>query len=290
MSKTVLILGKGFIGKSLSEHFQKNNLESKCYSREELDYTNKSFLHNTLDKLKTELNCVINCSGYTGKPNVDACETDKENCYNFNVVHPMGVVEVCNNLNIPIIHIGSGCIYSGYDKDYTEKDTPNFGVNSPDASYYSKCKHSFEQFTDNLSRYVLRIRIPFTGNSTPKNYFSKILKYDNLINETNSVTSVTDFSVFVEKFVKKLDSLPTGIYNVTNPQPVKAEVVVEILKKNGLENPNWNFIDVKDLNTVAKRSNCILDTTKIKSFGLELPNTIESIERDVKILAENYQK
>ena len=280
-----VILGKGFVGTHLSHYFKRNNIDHKIFSQSELDYTDPNTFKDFLDTNDKDIKWVINCSGYTGVPNVDACEDNKEFCYAYNVLYPMQVVKLCNQYKIPVIHIGSGCIYSGYEKEFTEEDTPNFGIYSNESSYYSKCKHVFETFAKEFNCYVLRIRIPFTDILTRKNYFSKLLNYDTLINELNSVTSLNDFDEFVVRFISAKPEY--GIYNVVNPEPVKAEEVVEILKDNKIVNSKWRFIELKDLNTKANRSNCVLTTDKIKDLGLQLPNTRTSLLRDISTLARN---
>lgn len=286
MNKKIIILGNGFLGSNLAKHFEEQNVEHKIFAKKDLDYTNKKELKKYFDIEKNDIKCVIIAFGYTGVPNVDACENNKAFCWDMNVQYPLEVVSLCNQNNIPVIHIGSGCIYSGYDKSYTEEDEPDFGIGSEDASYYSRCKHAFETSSSPYNRYIFRIRIPFTDELVPKNYFTKLLNYDTLINESNSVTSIKDFNIFVEKFIDMLGFVPYGVYNVVNTQPIKAKEVVEILKENGLQNHNWKFIETEDLDTVAKRSNCILSTNKIKTLGLELPDTISSIRRDIEILAK----
>ena len=56
---------------------------------------------------------LVNCAGYTGKPNVDACESDKAACLAGNAVLPGVLAEVCNDLSIPWGHVSSGCIFTG---------------------------------------------------------------------------------------------------------------------------------------------------------------------------------
>jgi len=280
-----VILGKGFIGTHLSQYFKRNNIDHKIFSQSELDYTDPNTFKDFLDSNDKDIKWIINCSGYTGVPNVDGCEDNKELCYTYNVLYPMQVVKLCNQYKIPVIHIGSGCIYSGYEKEFTEEDTPNFGIYSNQSSYYSKCKHVFETFAKEFNCYVLRIRIPFTDILTRKNYFSKLVNYDTLINELNSVTSLNDFDEFVVRFISTKPDY--GIYNVVNPEPVKAEEVIEILKDNKIVNSKWRFIELKDLNTKANRSNCVLTTDKIKDLGLQLPNTRTSLLRDISTLARN---
>lgn len=279
-----VILGKGFVGTQLAHHFRVNNIEHKIYSQSELDYTDPDTFRLFLEENDRNIKTVINCSGLTGSPNVDYCEDNKEICYNYNVLYPFNVVRLCQIYSIPVIHIGSGCIYSGYDKEYTERDVPNFGVFSNESSYYSKCKHVFETLIRGYRCYVLRIRIPFTDKLSPKNYFTKLLKYDNLINELNSVTSLTDFCEFVTRFISQRPDY--GVYNVVNPEPIKAEEVVSILKEYGLSNPNWKFIELKDLNTKANRSNCVLSTERINKLGLSLPSTYTSLKRDIALIAQ----
>jgi 3,5-epimerase/4-reductase len=280
-----VILGKGFVGSHLAQYFRANNIEHRIFSQSDLDYTDPDKLREFIEENDRNIRTVINCSGYTGVPNVDACEDNKELCYNYNVLYPLNVVKICNAFSIPVVHIGSGCIYSGYDKEYTEEDTPNFGMFSNESSYYSKCKHVFETFAKGYKCYVLRIRIPFTGVLTRKNYFAKLLGYNTLINELNSVTSLNDFNEFMIRFLSTRPDY--GIYNVVNPEPIKAEEVVWLLEKHGLKNPNWKFISLDELNTKANRSNCVLSTDKLKRFGLELPNTRDSLVRDIVALARS---
>jgi dTDP-4-dehydrorhamnose reductase len=195
------------------------------------------------------------------------------------------VVKIANELKIPVVHVGSGCVYTGYEKEYTEDDAPNFGLFSADSSFYSKCKHEFELLADNYCVYILRIRIPFSGQRVPKNYFTKLLKYDNLIDNENSVTSLNDFCNFMFKFNVLIRDLPGGIYNVVNPQPVKTEQTLQLFEKYGLKNPNWKMIKDTELKTVAKRSNCVLSAEKLTQYNLQLPDTLLSLERDIKVFA-----
>lgn len=281
--KPILILGKGFIGTELSNYFSAHEIDHEIYSRSMLDYTDAEKFRSFLEDNASKYYAVVSAFGYTGRPNVDGCEANKEDCWNYNVMYPVNVVKVANDFNLPVVHVSSGCIYNGYEKHFTEEDKPNFGLFADDSSYYSKCKHASEIMLDGHCVYILRIRIPYTATHVPKNYFTKLVNYNDLIDMPNSVTSVYDLNSFIFKFLVLLGDLPGGIYNVVNPQPVKASEVVSLMRQYDIVNPNWNFIEVKDLKTKANRSNCILDTTKLGKFGLALPNTLESIERDIKV-------
>jgi dTDP-4-dehydrorhamnose reductase len=287
--KVPVLLGKGFVGSNLSNYFTKNNLDHFVYNRAMLDYTDKDTFSKFLEENKERVSYIINCFGYTGRPNVDGCESNKKDCWLWNVLYPLNILDIANELKIPVVHIGSGCVYTGYEKVFTEDDEPNFGLFSSDSSFYSKCKHEFEILAEDHCVYILRIRIPFSGDNVAKNYFTKLLKYDQLIDNVNSVTSLNDFCNFMFRFHFLLPDLNGGIYNVVNPEPIKTEQTVELLRKYNLNNPNWSFIKDTELKTIAKRSNCVLSTQKIESKNLGLPPTLSSLERDIKLFAINNE-
>jgi dTDP-4-dehydrorhamnose reductase len=278
----ILVLGKGYIGNYLVSGNSKHDITH--LSKTNLDYSDPTvfvkFLQKESKYPKNQFDWIINCSGYTGRPNVEACETDKENCYHYNVTVPLFITKVANLLKIPIIHVGSGCIYDGYLKDFNEKDLPNFGADSQMSSFYSKTKDAFEKLSAHLDRYIFRIRIPFNGVPEPKNYLWKLLNYNNLISQQNSITNVDDLVDFVYKFIE--EKRPLGIYNVTNKGSIEAKEVVDILKSHDLCNADWNFVSIKNANFKVGRSNCILDTSKIETMGLALPEVKNSIEKAIK--------
>ena len=80
--KNILLLGaSGYIGRMFSKVLEQRSYNVRCLSRAYVDYTNFKDLSNYLDvnHLNFTKTCiVINCAGYTGKPNVDACENEKE--------------------------------------------------------------------------------------------------------------------------------------------------------------------------------------------------------------------
>jgi UDP-glucose 4,6-dehydratase len=275
----ILILGKGYIGNYLAITEQNINHEIVHISKSDVNYEDPDIFENFLKKQSNNFDWIINCSGYTGRPNVEACEYNKETCYHYNVTVPLYITKIANRFRIPIIHIGSGCIYDGYSKQYTEDDLPNFGADSQFSSFYSKTKDTFEKLSEHLDRYIFRIRIPFNGIPEPKNYLWKLLHYNNLISELNSVTNIDDLRTFVYKFIEK--QRPLGIYNVTNKGYIEAKEVIEILKSYGLNNPKWNFVSIEDANFKVGRSNCILDTSKIENMCIELPDVKESLKKSI---------
>jgi dTDP-4-dehydrorhamnose reductase len=281
----IAILGKGYIGNYLAK--AKTNHEIIHHSKRSLDYSNFSTFKEFLVSEKPEY--IVNTSGFTGKPNVDACEDQKAECFKYNVEVPILLTKAANKMRIPIIHIGSGCIYNGYDKEFTEEDPSNFGIEQHYSSFYSKTKDIFEKLTAHMDRYIFRIRIPFNSVAEPKNYLWKLLNYNNLINMKNSLTNIDELVDFTYKFISCCcfkERPPTGVYNVVNNGTINAQEVVDLLKENNLENPNWNFVSLQDANFRVARSNCILSTKKINDLGLGLSD----IKTAMKKAIENYNK
>lgn len=275
----VLILGKGFIGSKLGAFLHQKNVDIFHIAQQEIDYTRPRALTTLLKDYN--FSHVINCCGYTGAPNVDGCENNKSECWKYNVVISNQIDKLVNDYNKKIIHVSSGCIYTGYEKDFTEADEPNFGIFNPHSSFYSKTKHAFETLIDKTRSTVLRIRMPVTAIKENKNYLYKLYKYDNLISFKNSITCIDDLNNLILSLIN--NHIP-GIFNAVNTLPITAQEIVEIFKKYNKINPNWKFIDISDLNVIANRSNCVLDTSKLKEYGLEFSNTLETVEKYIKEL------
>lgn len=276
---SILVIGRGFIGTKLYTYLAEKKLSVLSISQKVINYTNEQDLFEYLKK--NNFSHVINCCGYTGVPNVDGCELNKDMCWKYNVTIASTIDRICAQFNIKCMHVSSGCIYSGYEKEYEETDIPNFGLFNSNSSFYSKSKHAFETVYNKNNSAILRIRMPFTPLRENKNYLYKLLKYDNLISYKNSLTSVEDLCEFIYKFV---DAFAPGIYNVVNPNPLDAQEITSIMKKYGKINVNWKFVEVKDLNIIAGRSNCTLSSNKLKSLGLCLPDSHASLDKCIKEL------
>lgn len=259
----VLILGAGYVGTELFSWVNKEKNNYWLYSRKNLDYSDQSVLSKFL--LNNKIEYVINCSGFTGRPNVDEGEIKKKECWELNVLLPLKISKICKALNINYIHISSGCIYSGYEKEFTEEDAPNFGLYDH-SSFYSKSKHAFETLNDYGC--TIRVRMPFGDDLHERSFITKILKYDNLVNYKNSKTYLPDLCNFIEYIVdNSINANKIGLINFVNPEAKDTEFLVERMKVfNSYQNKNWKFVDIKDINIIAPRSNCVLSIDKLKSM------------------------
>ena len=80
-----LILGSsGYIGSKIFHFLTKNGRDVIGVSRSEIDYTESQDFEGILRSKNPRF--LINAAGYTGKPNVDACELAKADCLDGNAV------------------------------------------------------------------------------------------------------------------------------------------------------------------------------------------------------------
>lgn len=266
-----LIFGNGYLGNKF-KNFLADEAEISI-----IDIGSKEEIIKVLKEKKPDV--VINCAGRTGRPNIDWCEDNKEETMYSNVIGPLVLAKACIENEIFMVHIGSGCIYQGDNsgKGFTEEDIPDL-KNIP--SFYSKTKFVSEYMLSSFPVLQCRIRMPLDSEKSPRNLITKITNYEKVINEENSMTVVDDLIRVTLELVKRKR---TGIYNVTNPGSITHKEILDAYKKFVDNNFTYTIIDTKDLNTKAGRSNCILNTDKLKNEGIELTDIHTSIEN---ILAE----
>ena len=124
-----LIGSSGYVGQAFVKEMVKREIGFHEVNRSLIDYYNLDELLKYLSSFNPSI--VINCAGYTGKPNVDACESNKEECFRGNVDLAKIIAIACSLMDIPFGHVSSGCIYAGDKgghKGFTEEDPPNFSL------------------------------------------------------------------------------------------------------------------------------------------------------------------
>jgi dTDP-4-dehydrorhamnose reductase len=259
----VLVIGKGYVGNEVNRLLNRCNIHFT--SRNDLDYHDQGVLRRYIGN--NNIKYVINCSGFTGRPNVDECEDRKEECSLLNVFLPLKIAESCKVLDVNYIHISSGCIYGGYEKVYTEEDVPDFGFYSSISSFYSKTKHLYEILT--TTGLTLRIRMPFTPYLNNRNYLNKLIKYDTLLNLVNSKTYLPDVCSLIQHIIdNEIYVNNIGPLNFVNPKPQSTKDVVRRINEYSLIDVSTKlFVDsVEGINTKAGRSNCVLSIDKLNKL------------------------
>ncbi len=297
----VLLGATGYIGQQFATTLRERGQAFVAPARSQVDYTRFEVLLEYLRVNKAEF--LINAAGYTGKPNVDACETDWAGTLQGNTLFPAMVAHACATTGIPFGHVSSGCIYAGakvvtggqmrVEKDlsqprmqlliqenrgafhgFAETDEPNFSFRQPPCSFYSGTKALGEEAIKNTGKnYIWRLRIPFDQFDNPRNYLSKLQNYPKVYENMNSLSHRADFaSACLELWQRRA---LFGAYNVTNPGFVTSLASRQDDPGNP-PNHAAHLIFWKDdeefYRTAARtpRSNCILDVSKLLATGVAI--------------------
>jgi dTDP-4-dehydrorhamnose reductase len=287
----IIIGASGRVGSVLVDYLKNTDHQVKVVTRKEIENYNQISLTILLKNMGASF--LINAAGFTGKPNVDACESSKYESLQGNAVLPGIIREVCEDLKITWGHISSGCIYSGRRSDgegWTEEDVPNFSFRSPPCSFYSGTKALGEEVLDGAENcFIWRLRIPFNHDPGPMNYLQKLLNYENLLEAENSVSHLEEFcEKCVECFTKDIEP---GVYNMTNPGSITTRQVTEWMIKEGLTDKKFNFFNSEEefmsKIAIAPRSNCVLDTTKAEKAGIAMRPVEEAMIDSIRKMRQS---
>lgn len=286
----ILFGAKGYIGSEFESQLKKLNIPIFCWSN------SKGCTFKDLQKWSEALKfnfpeikiaAAINAAGYVGKPNVDACEKNKNETLLGNVVWPQILTDWCIANDIPLAHISSGCIYQGHRADgkpFTEEDEPNFSFKDSKCSFYSGTKALAEKIVSKFEKsYILRLRIPFDENNNERNFISKMIRYEEILKSENSISNKHDFvRASISLILKKADY---GIYNIVNSGVLSTDELVKKLKATICKGKKFKLINEKQLyerHASAIRSNCVLDNAKLLATGFKIQNVHDSLNYCLK--------
>ncbi|KAL6771279.1 RHM1 [Auxenochlorella protothecoides x Auxenochlorella symbiontica] len=277
-----LIYGKnGWIGGLVGELLKKQGAEFE-YGTARLE--NREAVIADLERVKPTH--VLNAAGVTGRPNVDWCEDHKVETIRANIIGCLNLADVTRERGIHMTYYGTGCIFhydekfpQGSGKGFKESDTPNFT-----GSYYSYCKAIVEGLLKQYENVlVLRVRMPIVESLVyPRNFITKIIKYDKIIDIPNSMTVLPELLPYSLEMARR--GL-TGVMNYTNPGAISHNEILELYKQYIDPDFTWSNFTVEEQAKVivAPRSNNLLDTARIES---EFPEILPIKESLIKYVFE----
>jgi dTDP-4-dehydrorhamnose reductase len=306
----ILLLGaSGYMGQAFATELRRRRYSFIPLTRRAIDYTSFELLFDYIRKLKPEF--IINAAGYPGRPNVDACETAREETLFANTLLPQTISRACSMTSTPWGHISSGCIYHGakfIDETgtrmvegaelrqlfaespekifgYTEWDEPNFSFRNAPCNFYSGTKTLAEEAIRGVGDvYLWRPGMPFNERSEPRNFLWRIQNYPKVFDGVNSLSHLDDFVRACLDLWER--QAPFGVYNMTNPGVALTRRVVEMIGR--ILKPNRRFEFWKDEEEFyghgarALRSNCVLDVSKLLVAGVKIRPVEEALEDSLR--------
>lgn len=176
------------------------------------------------------------------------------------------VADICNTRKIHHLLYATGCIFE-YDsahviggKGFTEEEAANFH-----GSFYSHTKALCEDLLRTYSTTcTLRVRMPISDDLSPRNFLTKIISYDRVVDIPNSMTVLTELLPI--SLIMSERGL-TGIYNFCNPGAISHNECLALYKKHIDPSYTWQNFTVDEQAKILKagRSNNTLDHTKLCS-------------------------
>jgi 3,5-epimerase/4-reductase len=194
-----------------------------------------------------------------------------------NLYAPMVLSVLAQKYRVHLTYLGTGCIFSADDPSqskFSEADRPNFFGSS-----YSVVKG----FTDRLQHLFdntlnLRIRMPITDKSHPRNFITKISSYEKVCSIPNSMTVLPDmFPIMYDMMEKKT----TGTFNMVNKGIISHNEILQMYQEIVDPSFTWkNFtIEEQDKILLSKRSNNQLTNDKLYTLYPDLPDIHTSVRK-----------
>jgi dTDP-4-dehydrorhamnose reductase len=307
----VLLGASGYVGEAFHRELLARGKGVWALPRKQVDYTRYDILVQILRDIRPHL--LINAAGFTGRPNVDACELAKADTLHGNALFPLTVSHACQSTGIPWAHVSSGCIFDGTKvihngrlqvesdlkqevvrqlivsrselvRGFDENDEPNFSFRHPPCSFYSGSKALAEEALRADERvYIWRLRMPFDEQDGPRNYLSKLQRYTKIYENFNSLSHRGDFVQACLDLVKT--GAPYGTYNVTNPGYASSREICQLIQRHLAPDREFHYWENDEdfYQTAAKapRSNCILSVSKLQSSGAYIRTLEEALEHSL---------
>lgn len=296
--KVFLIGHRGWIGKQFQDLLLSQGHEV-TYSEIRAD---DSKIHTEI--LESGATHVLCCVGrthgtrdgitYTTIDYLEDPSTLRENI-NDNLYVPLSLALFCSKHRIHFTYIGTGCIFEYDDKHpmpetgvsmppgFTEEAIPNFF-----GSNYSIVKG----FTDRLFHQIptalnLRIRMPITRIDNPRNFISKIIRYEKICSLPNSMTVLDDL---IPAAIEMMMANVSGTYNLTNPGTITHNEILQMYREIVDPTFTWKNFTPEEQSKIllSKRSNNFLETEKLEAvFGRS--DMIRSIHDAVRHCLVNWK-
>ena len=259
------ILGAtGFLGGAFAKYLEQEGHE---VFTERLDVSDYPSMLKKFTEVQPDV--VINFAGVRAYPTIDWCEDNKTETVKVNVGGAINFTLAAFEAGAYPIMMSSGCVYSGGPEvTFSEDDEPNFT-----GSFYSRMRIAMQKALEELPVLQLRIRMPMSMYSHPRNFVDKITSYEKVISIPNSITLIEDLWPAIVQLTEKR---PVGVLNMTNDGYMEHGEILEAYKE--IVDPDHEYIPItlEELVgpggiTKAKRSNCVLCNKKRQSLGIEMP-------------------
>jgi dTDP-4-dehydrorhamnose reductase len=239
--KKIYIAGcGGMLGEAFYNQFS-SHYELKCTDidvnekwLEFLDFRN--FENYKKDVFRFSPDYLFHLGAYT---DMEFCENHPDETYLTNTLSVENAVYIANELNIPVLYIGTAGIFNGKKEIYDDWDLPD------PLSVYARSKYAGELFVKENANKFLICRAGWmmgSGPSKDKKFINKLMKKIKdgekelfIVNDKGGTPTYTqDFAKNVKLLIEKEF---WGLYNMASGgQTSRAEIAAELLNLLNLKN------------------------------------------------------
>ena len=257
---TTVVFGAGFLGQRFARELPDATLSH-------VDVTDRDAVAGAIREARADV--VINAAGKTGRPNVDWCETHREDTWRSNVLGALVLAEACEVAGAFLLHVGSGCVFYGPSPrpgGWREDDPAN------PVSYYSRSKYAADLLLAPRSDVaVLRIRMPVDAAVHPRNLITKLAGYPQVIDVENSITVIDDLVGVIAALARRRVG---GGFHATNPGTVRHRDLLALYRQRVDPTHRCALIEEDELVArglaTAPRSNCVLASARLGALGITM--------------------
>lgn len=215
MNNRILVIGaSGQVAMSLKDIATNNFIFA---GRPELDIQNKDNIRNLIEAIAPEL--IVNAAAYTA---VDLAETESDISYCVNGHSLKNLAQICQQHNIPLIHLSTDYVFDGKSKTpYKENDPTN------PLSVYGKSKLLGENnIREQLDKHII-IRTTWVFSKYGNNFVKTMLRLAKSAPELKIIddqigcpTSAHNIAKVIVKIATQIlldkDNLTYGTYHYTD--------------------------------------------------------------------------
>jgi UDP-glucose 4,6-dehydratase len=239
----ILIFGShGYMGSAIARECERRDLPWQAGGR--------TYPIRTIEKME-DLELVINASAFIPNPTVDACKINPDETIKGNVIFPYLLSRACHIEDIPFMHLSTGCLFDE-QREYSEEDKPTRGWDGYCGFYVGTKLLAEKQVRECAEHYILRLRLPFDEFDHPRNYLTKLTKFDKVFEHVNSLTHRGDFAKWALDLWEKKAAF--GTYHCVNREQISATAVTMNMGMQGLIPKLPQFVHSPD--TTGARLSC----------------------------------
>ncbi|MDB5200596.1 MAG: sugar nucleotide-binding protein [Ferruginibacter sp.] len=246
----ILVLGKtGTLGQAFARYLQWRNIPFVLAGREDADVRNNKKLLELVDQVRPW--AVINATGFV---DIDAAETNPEDCLAVNFAAPVLLANICAKRNIGLLNFSSDQVFDGRKTSpYLEDDTTN------PLNVYGRTKAMAERQLTTFHPGHLHVRTSaFFGPDDAHNFVTQLLEK---LARGEEVTVAGDEFIsptYVPDLVAACTNLlidgESGIRHLTNGTAISwARLAKDMAQRYGMKKSLVRVVGSAELKRAARR-------------------------------------